>query len=358
MLLENRQAFFSLVRLGIFHEATPINVKDWNSLKALADEQGLSAIVVDGINLLPEGMRPPKELTLQWIGTVLQNFEYRYADYERAIGELAMSYQSHGIKMMVLKGYGLSLNYPVPHHRPCGDIDTWNFGKQQEADEVLKKDYGISIDTSEHHHTVFFWKNFMVENHYDMLITTATKANMELEPLLKELAMDDSHTIDIKGVNVYIPSENFNALFLLRHMLMHFVACGINLRNILDWAFFWEKHGKNVDVEWYREVLEQYNMSAFFGIVNAICVEDLGFNPNIFPSVQFNSLLKERVLQDTLFPKYNWIDAHRLSFFPRLLFKYNRWKDASWKRELCYNESDWSSFCRSVRYHLLKPSSI
>lgn len=38
--------------------------------------------------------------------------------------------------MMVLKGYGLSLNYLKPSHRPCGDIDIWLFGKQKEADDA------------------------------------------------------------------------------------------------------------------------------------------------------------------------------------------------------------------------------
>ena len=238
--------FLSLVRLGIGKSVNSLpHLFDWSSIYALAAEQGLSAIIIDGIEKLPDQLRPPKSLTLQWIGEVLQSYEHRYPDYEKAIGELAGFYRTQGIKLMILKGYGLSLNYPKPNHRPCGDIDTWNFGKQQEADVLLTKELGINVDTGEHHHTVFYWKNYMVENHYDMLITSAVRTNSQLEPILKELAMDDSSFVEINGERVYLPSANFNALFLLRHMLMHFVACGINLRNILDWAFFWEKEGEN-----------------------------------------------------------------------------------------------------------------
>ena len=351
--------FLSLVKLGI---GKPVNslphLFDWSSIYALAAEQGLSAIIIDGIEKLPEQLRPPKSLTLQWIGEVLQSYEHRYPDYEKAIGELAGFYRTQGIKLMILKGYGLSLNYPKPNHRPCGDIDTWNFGKQQEADELLTKELGINVDTNEHHHTVFYWKNYMVENHYDMLITSAVRTNSQLEPILKELAMDDSSFVEINGERVYLPSANFNALFLLRHMLMHFVACGINLRNILDWAFFWEKEGEKVDTAWLKGIVEQYHMDAFFNIVNAICVDDLGFAPNVFPSVQFNPTLKERVLKDTLEPEYDWMDAHRLSFMKRILFKYKRWKAGAWKRELCYGESNWASFWMSIWSHVLKPSSI
>lgn len=358
MLSENNSAFLSLVRVGIGHQASPINIDDWGPIKALAEEQGLSAVVLDGIEMLPERNRPPQTMLLNWIGEVLQSYEFRYSDYEKAIGGLAGFYHKYGIKMMVLKGYGLSLNYPKPNHRPCGDIDTWNFGKQKEADDVLSRELGIDVDTSEHHHTVFYWKDYMVENHYDFLNTFAIATNKELEPVLKELAMDDANAVEINGVKVYLPSANFNALFLLRHMLMHFVACGINMRNIMDWGFFWEKEGGKVDKEWLKSLVEKYRMSAFFNIINAICVEDLGFDPRVFPSVQFVPDLKDLVLKDTLYPEFDWTEAHRLGLAKRLVFKYRRWKAGSWKRELCYGESNWESFWNGVWNHLLKPSSI
>ena len=149
MLSGNSRALLSLVKYGIGHQGSPIKEYDWASIKVLADVQGLTAIVMDGIERLPDQLRPPKTLTLQWIGEVLQSYERRYPDYEKAIGELAGFYRTQEIKLMILKGYGLSLNYPKPNHRPCGDIDTWFFGKQQEADVLLTKELGINVDTSD-----------------------------------------------------------------------------------------------------------------------------------------------------------------------------------------------------------------
>ena len=359
MQLENSQDFLSLVRLGIGHQTSPVKIYDWPSIKALADEQELSAIIIDGIERLAESQHPPKEFILQWFGEVMHNYEYRYSDYERAIGDLAGFYEKHGIKMMVLKGYGLSLNYPTPKHRPCGDIDTWNFGKQEEADDVISKELGIPVDTSEHHHTVFYWKNYMVENHYDFLNTFVIQTNRELEPILKELAMDDSHFVEINNKKVYLPSANFNALFLLRHMLMHFVAAGINIRHLLDWAFFWEKTGDLVDWMWLNCILQKYSMMDFFHIINQISIENLGFDKKIFPETQSSkSYLKGRVLEELLIPETDKKDAHKPHLIPRLIFKLRRWRLNSWKRELCYNESNWSSFWSGVKSHTLKPSSI
>ncbi len=351
--------FLNLVRLGIGHHADHITGEiGWNKIQALAEQQGLSAILVDGVEKLPDNMRPPKPVLLQWIGETLQGYEYRYELYRRTIAEMACFYREHHVNMMILKGYDRSLDWPKPEHRPCGDIDIWQFGKQKEADEILKKEKGIEVDTSEHHHTVYYWRDFMVENHYDMLITSAVKTNQQLEPILKELAMDDTRFTEVYGERVYLPSADFNALFLLRHMLMHFVAVGITFRLILDWAFFWEKHGKEANVEWYQEVLDKYNMSSFFNIINAICVEDLGFEASIFPSVQFLPQLKDKVLDDIFNPKYDKRDAHQAGLLSRITFKYERWKGGAWKRELCYGESSMEAFWQSVWMHILKPSSI
>ena len=325
-------------------------------MKKLAEVQGLSAILVDGLESLPEHKRPPKMMLLQWIGEVLQNYESRYKQYQNAIGSLAAFYNQHGFRMMVLKGYGLSLNYPKPNHRPCGDIDIWLFGKQKEADTVLAKEKGIEIDNSHHHHTVFEWKGFSVENHYDFLNVHHHKSNVELEAILKKLGKDDSHVVVLNGKKVYLPSPNLHALFLLRHSMSNFASTGFQLRQLLDWGFFVEKHKKEIDWNWLEGVLEKYGMKKLYDVFNAICVDNLGFDATLFHVVQFEPRLKERVLNDILSPEFS--EAENGGFIRRAIYKYRRWKANAWKHELCFSESMWSAFLSGVKSHLLKPSSI
>lgn len=363
----SNKVFLLLVRLGIGHRAEtlsgPVN---WNEVQALAERQGLAAVLVDGIESLPDNQRPPKDLLLQWIGEVIQGYEYRYELYRRAIAELAGFYQEHGLKMMVLKGYACSLDWPKPEHRPCGDIDIWQFGKQKEGDALLEgfkfQDSSFKIDRSHHHHTVFNWKGFTVENHYDFVNVYAHKSSAELEKIFKELGTDDSIFVEIKDTStgsvtkVYLPSPNLHALFLIRHMVSHFAAAEISLRQVLDWAFFVEKHKDEVDWNWLLGVLDKYHMKDFFNLINAICVEDLGFSAVNFPTVQFLPELKERVLADILDPAYS--TAEPASLFPRIVYKYRRWQGNAWKQKLCYSESRWESFWTGIWNHVLKPSSI
>ena len=347
--------------MGIGHSCVLPDVVDWQAIKALSDKQGLTAIVVDGIEEIPDTKRPPKELLLQWIGEAFKSYENRYKLYQRAIAELAGWYNTHGYKMMVLKGYTCSLNWSKPEHRPCGDIDIWLFGKQKEADKALDAWFkvqgsGFKFDGSHHHHTVFEWQGFTVENHYDFVNVHAHKSSAELEKIFKELGQDDSHHVEVNGEKVYLPSPNLHSLFLIRHMVSHFAAAEISLRQVLDWAFFAEKHTKEVDWNWLTDLLEKYHMSEFFNCIDAICVEDLGFSPSIFPAVQFLPSMKEKVLNDILEPEYTAAEPKEL--FKRLVYKYRRWQGNAWKQEMCYGESRLSAFWSGIWAKILKPASI
>lgn len=382
------KAFLQLVRLGLgtekdscfsrlagSNERPEVERKfqgpiDWSAIRTLAEQQGLYAIVLDGIEKLPASVRPPQEMLLEWIGEVLQGYEYRFEQYEGAISNLAGFYNSQGFKMMVLKGYACALNWPKPSHRPCGDIDIWQFGRQKEADEALIKTNtnltdrtnSITIDKSHHHHTVFEWGEFTVENHYDLINIHHLKGNIELEKIFKDLGQDDNHYVEVKSAStssatkVYLPSPNLHALFLLKHMIAHFVGERITLRQLLDWAFFMKNHGKEVDWKWLESVMNKFGMTTIFNIFNAICVEDLGFKADIFPLVQFNPSVKDRVFNEILEPEFS--EEQPKSLIPRISYKFRRWYANGWKHDLCYKESRWSAFWNGIWNHMLKPASI
>lgn len=364
---ELKDAFLRLVRLGIGHtaDALPDQVY-WVELQALAERQGLSAVVLDGLDCLVRDGGLPRERDMQpmqkkmWIGQVLQNYEYRYELYRRAIAEMSAFYNARGFKMMVLKGFACALDWPKPEHRPTGDIDIWQFGRYSEADAALSSEKGISVDSSHHHHTVFYWRDFMVENHYDFINVHHHRSNAEYERILKKLGTDDSHSVELYGEKVYLPSPNLHALFLLKHTMLHFASGEISMRQVLDWGFFVEKHGSEVDWQYVMEVLERFGMRELYEVFNAICVEDLGFAGSMFqvpgPTSEVDKALKERVLNEILSPEF--VGETPSALIPRIAFKYRRWKANGWKHRLCYRESMWGAFWSGVWNHLLKPSSL
>ena len=363
MLLEDRkQTLLALTRLGIGHtaEAVPETI-DWEALMDIALRQGLLAVVLDGAQVLLDrgeltgGRAIPVPVRKQWVGSVIQNYEQKYADYRRRLGQLAGFYNEHGFKLMVLKGYGLSLNYPVPEHRPCGDIDIWAFGQYREADAAIEKELGIPIDKTHHHHTVFTFQGYSVENHYDFVNVHGHRSSAKIEKIFKQLAeLDECFTV-IDGEKVYLPSPDLSALFLLRHTMSHFASTSMNLRQILDWAFFVEKNTGSIHWDWLQDVLEQFHMTDFFRCMNAICVEDLGFESSIFPPNSFSSALKQRVLADTLSPEFD--EPAPSGCLKSFIFKYRRWRANNWKHRMCYKEGLMESFITLGWSHIVGPGA-
>lgn len=332
----------------------------------LAFQQGVTAVVMDAMHILSSNdceiiKSLPQRKSLEWIGNVINNYETRYDAYKKAVGSLAHFYKEHGYKMMLLKGYVCGLNWPNPKHRPYGDIDIWLFGQQREADATLSSWFKVhdsekKIDNTHHHHTTFEWEGFLIENHYDFVNTKDLKTSRTMEKIFKELGMDDGCSVDIEGEKVFLPSPNLHALFLIRHLALHFASVSINLRQMIDWGFFVEKHTSEINWKWLYDTLVKYHMMDFFNCINAICVGDLGFSAKIFPNVLFLPSLKDKMLQDILEPEF--VVEEPKHFFVRLVYKYRRWQGNAWKQNLCFGESRRLFFLRSLWAHLLRPKSI
>lgn len=365
-MTQTEQLLLSLIRIGIWKDyvikSIPENT-DWNALYTLAQNQGVAAMVLDGINYCYEKgikLNLDFQTKMDWIGLVSQ-MEVIYSHNEKNMRALAAWYKQHDIRMMELKGYGLSLNYPEPNHRPCGDIDIYLFGDQEKADKLLQEDLGIKVDKSHHHHTVFSFQGETIENHYDFLNVHVRKSNVPIEKKLKEIAhrtskdskdTDDNQKLE-NETNVILPSVEFNAIYLLRHCAAHFASTEMTVRQVLDWAFFMEKHHKEIDWDKYLAYIKQEGMYRFYNLMGLFCMSRLGFDASIFHGV-YSDNLDERFAQEILSPEFK--DSENGHLLWSLWVKPRRWWHNRWKNRLCYPDGAWSEFSYGLWAKLLKPS--
>lgn len=94
---------------------------DWAEVKRLACEQNVSALAADGLNA-SGFIIPDTTISDSWIDEVL-NIEINYNYYLQVLATLCQIFSTNGLEPVILKGYGLSSDYPVPSHRGAGDID-------------------------------------------------------------------------------------------------------------------------------------------------------------------------------------------------------------------------------------------
>ncbi|WP_300868845.1 nucleotidyltransferase family protein [uncultured Alistipes sp.] len=327
----------------------------WREVVGLAARQGVAAIACDALKSLPAACRPPREVLFRWAADA-DRTERDYAHKRETLGELAAFYARHGIRTMVLKGYGLSLHYPVPEHRPCGDIDIWLYGRQPEADARVREELGIDVRADVHHHTVFTFRGVTVENHFDFLNLWAHRSNRELERLLRRYAAQEGEEATAGAGRVALPSPDLNALFLMRHMAVHFAAVEIGLRHLSDWAVFLAADGRRVNWQELRAVYREHNMLRFADAVTGLCVRYLGVDPDVCPYEE-DPELQRVVLREILSPAF--AERHPTGgVLKPMLFKVRRWWANRWKHRLVYKDTLAGSFVWLCWAHVIRPKTM
>lgn len=346
------------------HAAAPVDTEGipetdaglWQRVYRLSAAQGVLAIAYDAALRLPAALRPPKEVLIPWAVNT-DRIEREYTRREEALGALAAFYARHGMRMMLLKGAGLASLYPIPQHRPCGDIDIWLYGRQREADRLTERELNIRIDRSAHHHTIFSCKGVLVENHFDFLNVWSHRSNRRLERYLRRYATEEGRPLIVGQQHVWLPSPDFNALYLMRHMAVHFAAVEIGLRHIADWALFLKAEGDRVRWDEIRSIYRRENMDRFADAVTALCVERLGIPAAKAYDYAHDSALQERILHETLHPAFAE-KCPRGSLLAPALFKFRRWWANRWKHRLVYRDSLAGSFVWLCWAHLIRPKTL
>lgn len=349
-----------LLRSGLQREQgamiTAVDTNTWKQVLKLAGRQGVLAIAYDAVQKLPTEIMPPKEIVLRWavnVDRIERDYEHKY----NTLGELSAFYAAHEIPMMVLKGSGLASLYPMPTHRPCGDIDIWLYGKQPQADDLVHRELGIAVCDDVHHHTIFTFKGVMIENHFDFLNCWSHRSNGSLECDLRHYADECGDVLTIGRQSIHLPSPNLNALFLMRHMTTHFAAVEIGLRHLADWAMFLRADGDKVDWPAIRAIYKFQNMHRFADAATALCVEWLGVEQEKAYPYEDNKELQSLILDEILAPAFS--ETHPDGgLFRAASFKIRRWWANRWKHRLVYRDSLVSSFLWLCWAHVIRPKTI
>ena len=380
MIASNEKLLLNLIKmaLGKSAECALPDALEWSTLFGLSVKQCVPSVVLDGLNkslvsaALP-GKGVGKTDKLKWLGMLL-NMERQYAIHESVVAALAAVYQSAGYRMMLLKGYGLSKYWPIPNHRPTGDIDIYlmymdSDGKDKcqpawkRADLMMKEKFGVEIDNSHHHHSVFTYKGIMVENHYDFINVHSHRSNQWIENEFKTLALTGSeeYTFD-NGAKLLFPSPLLNCLFVARHNACHFAAEHLNLRQLLDWALFVEKRNEDMDWDYFWNTAKKMGMEKFVLCMAFIAIEQLSFEKSIFhipdEYMDFQKCehdLIDKVFDDILHPTDEGNDGKGLVYVVR---RFKLWKRNLWKHRIVYSDSVVSTFYAQIKSHLMKPTTI
>lgn len=357
---EVKDIFLSLVRLGIGTESVydsglatqssrPI---DWTAIKTVADEQGLTAVVLDGVTRLGESavQGPPRIEKLQWIGEV-QHWENVFDTQQKAAEEMARLFHENDIRTYVLKGIVISECYPNPNHRVSVDLDCYldqeckdlkslngsrslsslrsSKGSVDTHDEAwrrgneLIKARGYDVSDDFYKNSTFYLPGLMVENHLYMTPFRGNKSLKLLEVVLQTMMSDDKGEDRFEGTWLYRPPVMASALFLIEHAYSHFLHEGLTWRMVLDWQMFSHKHKAEIDWTALAMWIDEFGFRKFYDSYHRLGLYLLG--ELRVESLEFRD---KRMLKDVWAP----LDLHDTvrGWRGKLALAGNTWR-ARWK---------------------------
>lgn len=348
MSLDDIDALLCLVRVGLGYQD---NVEfgglqlDWNSIVSSSIKLGVSGPLYDGLNPLCDGRQVANLDVFKGLNansphirlcSAILKQEQRYRKQLSVLDDISALFNKEGIRLLLIKGIGISLLYPIPEHRDSCDIDYYLFGDSQRGIDCLEK-CGCPSVFSSHHHSKTTYHGVSLENHYDFLDRINHKCNRMLDDNLKQMAAAGNlRRLSLPGhdfKNVFLPSATMNAIFLMRHMSGHFAAEGILIRHFIDWALFLNNNSKEIDWDVVIDLYCKSGMMEFAQRTQYIITDIIKIPvPNV-PIEGKKGTLSDRIWRDTLEKSLNPHKKHSLSFY---IFELGTFFKSKWKYRLVY----------------------
>lgn len=238
----NESAFLELMRCGIWGEVPHLELFedltefDWLEIYMIAGKQTVLGICVKPILALPDRLKPPTKLLLQWVG--LNRFiEANNNKMLQVWKELQEKFTAVGITPVMFKGLSVAKWYAQPFSRQSSDIDIFIPDQFDKAINLLKQE-GIKCSHKIQHDTILY-KGVTVEIHPNV-ITAPYK------PHVNTTIIEDNL---FNGVTAKVPDYNTNSLMLLSHAAGHFILPGIGYRFLCDWAVYLKNNHTKIDCD-------------------------------------------------------------------------------------------------------------
>lgn len=272
---------------------TLVGEVDWQEIYTLAAAQGVLAMVLDAVALLPPKQQPSKELKMRWIASTMA-IERRYNHQRSVSATLAERFAQRGISLYVLKGLALAGYYPRPEHRECGDLDCF-LGAEYERGNQVAEELGAKVSRDYYKHSHIHLQKLLIENHQFCVGIRGSRKLKAFERHLESIISKGA--TNIEDTQLIKPSADFNVLFLTAHAMTHFLVEGIKLRHLCDWALFLKHEQHNINWDEFYYWSDKLGYTLFANTMTAMAVDALGVeitNPDICMDRRY----AERIMKD------------------------------------------------------------
>ena len=284
--------FFALLRAGLWGgpgiDDIPVEV-DWKPVFALAKEQTVVGLISDGVTAfrrsgvsLPMDSKVTERFMVQTVAIEMAN-----ARLNGVVARLAGVFKENGITYCLVKGQGTAQNYPCPAHRSPGDIDFLLDDRNYRlAVEVLssKADKLFPESPRNKHLGMLLDGGVDVELHGTIRAGFGKKYDLAADSMQDKMFRDSDFRLwNCLGIDVPLPSVDFDAVFIFAHFIQHFYHGGLGLRQICDWAMHLHRFASEIDWDLVKSHLKALGMEREWKAFGYLAVNSLGLPESEMP---------------------------------------------------------------------------
>lgn len=194
------------------------------------------------------------------------------------------------VTFYVLKGVTLLSCYPKMEYRRYGDVDIlipdameYEIAKKH----LLALGFSPKKDLVDHHLELTYQENkttYLLELHSKVIASQGNDTlNKQLLEIYRTLTPINGNFSDANLSFPMLPHTE-NALYLLLHMLQHFMSAGFGIKLLYDWVAYIETYEKQIQISKLKSYLNRLGLSSFSNAITSLCTKHLGLSPNICSS--------------------------------------------------------------------------
>lgn len=317
--MNTMELFLALLSAGLnkteYNIDELLTVEEWNTLYKYSMQQNVLPIIYEqlmfsGVFELAEKVIAGKnerlqeeafaairycdmfrDKTFQFTADQVKRTQWFYEYYEQIL--------RLGIRLIVVKGIICRNTYPNPDLRPSGDEDLYIELKDYPILKEFLQKNGFRLTSKSAGESMLEELEFLnpregvlYEVHTSLMPKTSSfydKHNVIFEDAFKKA------TIAVfEGHEIYTLEETQHLFFLLSHLLKHFVAGGVGIRQLCDILLFIKKYHEVIDWRTFKGWLKSYHLETFWANLMDIGIRYLGFKPG-----KYNVPMYDKIVPDS-----------------------------------------------------------
>lgn len=229
---------------------------DWARIERLANEQAVQTLLGYALRLSP-ALDCPAELRESLVSQMRQEAFSNHA-WKHSTLQLLAEMNAAGIPALLIKGYAVADCYAAPDCRMSGDTDLLIEPKNEKRACAFMKANGFAVEhrwTNGHHDVCRHPQLGCVELHvmlYDEIVEDVWFGRMDGREFVSESAIE----VATQDGSYRTLGYTDHMIFLMLHLIKHFIMTGMSLRMMLDVALFFSHNAERIDSVRFWKTME------------------------------------------------------------------------------------------------------